>query len=163
MFVEAFFRPVYHMGFDRSDATSTSSFALLRKLATATKQRAAASQLRWKQAWVCHEVSRLMSPTLNLLSRRIASLPEQPWRERCYRSHGYDHSEVCSTASSIKSPRARNWIVLTGYYNSWQSCGGLAECVLPIPPNSATLNLSTPLRLYLGLRRGGDEIEQARS
>ncbi|CAE7493479.1 unnamed protein product [Symbiodinium necroappetens] len=41
MLPEAFFRPVYHMGFDRSDATSTSAFALLRKVATATKQRAA--------------------------------------------------------------------------------------------------------------------------
>ncbi|CAE7948105.1 hypothetical protein AK812_SmicGene21298 [Symbiodinium microadriaticum] len=47
---EAFFRPVYHMGFDRSDATSTSAFALLRKVATATKQRAAASQLEEEQA-----------------------------------------------------------------------------------------------------------------
>ena len=54
MLPEAFFRPVYHMGFDRSDATSTSAFALLRKVATATKQRAAASQLEEEQA--CLEV-----------------------------------------------------------------------------------------------------------
>ncbi|CAE7664910.1 unnamed protein product [Symbiodinium pilosum] len=41
LFGQAFFRPVYHIGFDRSDANSTAAFALLRKVARAVKEHAA--------------------------------------------------------------------------------------------------------------------------
>ena len=42
-------------------------------------------------------------------------------------------SEVCSTASSIKSHGACNWIVLVRHHNASQSCTGLADCMLRVP------------------------------